>query len=395
MNFDLTDEQRLLVETVATFTKKQSPVSRLRGLREDPIGYSKEVHRHMAELGWLGICFPESAGGLGGTFVDAALILEQLGTMLVPEPVLPALIAGAPLLRLGSAEQRQRWLTPMIEGAVTLALAYAEAQSRGDAADITTHATRSGSGYRLNGAKRFVLNGHAADAIVVSARTSGGQRDEAGVSLFVLDRDTPGLAIQPVKTMDGHHAAMITMSDAAVSGDRLLGPEGGAYAALDEAMDVGAAAACAEGAGIARAVLAMTTDYLRTREQFGVKIGSFQALQHRAVDMFVEVELCKSMAILASIAIGGAFADAPPEGDADQRRSEISAAKAQLAVGGRFVTQQSIQLHGGIGVTDEHDVGLYFKRMHALNALFGDEEHHVARFARLPTFTAGINASAI
>jgi alkylation response protein AidB-like acyl-CoA dehydrogenase len=388
MNFDLTDEQRLLVDTVTSFVKKQSPVTRMRALREDPTGWSRDVWRQMGEFGWLGVSLPESVGGLGGSFADVALILEQLGTSLAPEPIIAALIAAAPILRLGTPEQQARWLTPLAEGSASLALAWAENQSRYDVADVTTRAARTGAGYRLSGAKRFVLNGHAADFIVVSARVSGGSRDRDGVALFVLDRETPGLTITSVKTMDGHRAGMLTLDGVEVTPDRLLGSPDGAAArlALEEAMDLGAAAACAEGVGITRAVLAMTTDYLRTREQFGVKIGTFQALQHRAVDMFVETELCKSTAILAAIRA--------TDPDEVERKSAISAAKVQLAVGGRHVTQQAIQLHGGIGVTDEHDVGLYFKRMHVLNTLFGDEEHHVARYAHLPSFTAGIDAGA-
>jgi len=386
MNFDLSDEQRLLVDTVSSFVKKQSPVSRHRALRDDPVGWSREVWQQMAELGWLGLMVPEEAGGLGGSFADVALILEQLGTALAPEPILPALIASAPLLRLGTAAQKEAFLAPFIEGRTSLALAYAETQSRHDVTDVTTRAAPGAGGYTLDGTKRWVLNGHAADTIVVSARTSGGARDREGVSLFVLDRATPGLAVQSVKTMDGHHAAMLSLQGVTVAEDRLLGPEGGAAAALEEAMDIGAAAACAEGAGIATTVLAMTTGYLKTRDQFGVKIGSFQALQHRAVDMFIETELCKSTAILAMLKV------ASP--DETERKRAISAAKVQLAVGGKYVTQQAIQLHGGIGVTDEHDVGLYFKRMVVLNALFGDEEHHVARFAGLPTFAAGLDTPA-
>jgi len=387
MNFDLSDEQKLLVDTVASFVKKQSPVARLRALRDDPIGWSRDVWRQMGEFGWLGVLFPESVGGAGGSFVDTALILEQLGKALVPEPILPSLIAASPLLRLGTEEQKAAFLTPMIEGSTSLALAYAEAESRFDVHNVATRATRDASGYRLDGEKRWVLNGHAADTIVVSARTSGDTRDPRGVSLFIIDKGTQGVTIQPVKTMDGHRAAMITLEGARIPEERRLGPEGTATFALEEAMDIGAAAACAEGVGIARAVLAMTTDYLRTREQFGVKIGSFQALQHRAVDMFIEVELCKSTAILASIKVSDL--------DEVERKSAISAAKVQLAVGGRHVTQQAIQLHGGIGVTDEHDVGLYFKRMHILNTLFGDEEHHVARFAALPSFTRGLDAASV
>jgi alkylation response protein AidB-like acyl-CoA dehydrogenase len=380
MNFDLSDEQRLLVDTVASFVKRQSPVSRLRALRDDPIGWSRDVWRQMGEFGWLGILLPEAVGGSGGAFADVALILEQLGTTLVPEPMIAALIASAPILRLGTDEQQQRWLVPLAEGRHSLALAYAEEDGRFDVGHVSLRAEPSGGGHRLSGQKRWVLNGHAADTIVVSARAAG------GLSLFVVDRDAPGLHVKPVKTMDGHHAGMLTFDGVEVSADRLLGPEGGAHAALDEAMDLGAAAACAEGAGLLRAVLAMTTEYLRTREQFGVKIGTFQALQHRAVDMFIETELCKSTAILAGIRVS--------DPDEVERQTAISAAKVQLALGGRFVTQQAIQLHGGIGVTDEHDVGLYFKRMHVLNTLFGDEEHHVARFARLPSFTAGLDAGA-
>jgi alkylation response protein AidB-like acyl-CoA dehydrogenase len=383
MNFDLTDEQKLLLDTVASFVKKQSPVSRHRALRDDATGWSRDVWKNMGDYGWLGLALPESVGGLGGTFADVALILEQLGTALTPEPFLPSLVAAIPILRLGSEEQQQAYLAPLAEGRTSLALAYAETRSRYDVTDVETKAVKADGGYRLDGSKRWVLNGHAADHLVVSART--GESDAGGdISLFVLDRDTPGLTIQPVKTMDGHHAAMITLDGVKVGKDRLLGAEGAGTAALEEAMDLGAAGACAEGAGITRAVLEMTTDYLRTREQFGVKIGSFQALQHRAVDMFVEVELCKSTAILAAIKVADA--------DVVERKSAVSAAKVQLAVGGKFVTQQAIQLHGGIGVTDEHDVGLYFKRMHVLNALFGDEEHHVTRYARLPSFTAGLSS---
>ncbi|APR85172.1 Acyl-CoA dehydrogenase family protein [Minicystis rosea] len=386
MNFDLSDEQKLLVDTVTAFTKKQSPITRLRTMREEATGWSRDVFRQMAEYGWLAVSLPESVGGLGGSFVDVALILEQLGTTLVPEPLLTSLVAAAPVVALGTAEQQGRWLAPLASGEATLALAWAEAQSRHDVADVVTRAEKSAGGYRLSGQKRFVLDGHAADILVVSARTSGDARDREGVSAFVLDRDTPGVSIQPIKTMDGHRAAMITLDGVEVSQDRLLGAEGSARAALEYAMDLGAAGACAEAAGITRTVLLMTTDYLRTREQFGVKIGSFQALQHRAVDMFVETELCKSTAILAAVKLSDA--------DEDERRAAISAAKVQLSVGGRLVTQQATQLHGGIGVTDEHDVGLYFKRMQVLGALFGDEEYHVARFASLPSFTAGLAVSA-
>jgi alkylation response protein AidB-like acyl-CoA dehydrogenase len=384
MDFELSDDQKMLVDTAASFARKDSPVQRMRRLRDHAIGYEPAVWRQMGELGWLGIAFPEAMGGFGGRFIDVALVLEQFGTTLVPEPYIPSVVlAGMAILRAGTGEQQARWLAPMIEGKTTLALAYAERHARYDVTAPATRALAGGreghDGYELWGEKIFVLNGHHADSIVVSAAVDG------GVGLFVIERDTPGLEIRPVKTMDGQRAAMLVFQGARVERDRMLGEPGAATAEVLEAvMDLGAAAACAEGLGIARAVLDMTVGYLGTREQFGVEIGTFQVLQHRAVDMFIEVELCRSMMILA-----GLEADNP---DPEQRRSAISAAKVQLDRGGRHVVRQGVQLHGGIGCTDEHDVSLYFKRMQVLGALFGDEAHHVARFARLPAFTAGLES---
>jgi alkylation response protein AidB-like acyl-CoA dehydrogenase len=380
MNFELSEDQKALVSTVAAFARKESPVTRLRRLREDPIGFERQTWQKMGEYGWLGIMFPEEVGGSGGTFVDAALLLEQLGATLVPEPISSAFTAGSALFSVGSAEQHKRWLLPLLTGERVLALAFVEPQARYDACDVTTRAVRRGSSYVLSGEKSWVLAGHAADALIVSAHTAGEPRDRAGISLFVVDRDTPGLVCTTVKTMDGHKAAMVRLENVEVGADRLLGKEGESGAALQYALDVGAAACCAEGVGLTQALLRMTVEYLKTREQFAAKIGTFQALQHRAVDMFIEAEVCRSTAIMASIKL-----QAP---DVTERQSAISAAKVQLAVSGRYISQQAIQLHGGIGITDEHDVGLYFKRMLILNTLFGDEEHHLARFSTLPSFAA-------
>ena len=260
----------------------------------------------------------------------------------------------------------------MIEGETSLALAYSEAQSRYDVGAVETTATPDGAGYRIEGEKVWVLNGHHADQLIVSAKAPG------GVSLFVVPRVAAGVSVRVAKTIDGHRAAFIRFEGVAVGEDARLGEEGNGTAVLDRTMDFAAAAAVAEGVGIASAMLQMTVDYLGTREQFGVKIGAFQALQHRAVDMYAETELLRSISMAAMVR-----AD---EDDTSARRGDISAAKYQLATGGIWVAQQSLQLHGGIGVTDEHDVGLYFKRMYALNALFGDQEHHVARFAGDPAF---------
>jgi alkylation response protein AidB-like acyl-CoA dehydrogenase len=333
----------------------------------------------MGELGWLGLPFPESAGGLGTGFLDAALLLERFGTTLVPEPYIPSVVlCGTALCKAGSKAQQDRWLAPMIAGQSTLALAHAEKNSRYDGAWVETRAQKQGSGYALTGQKTWVLNGDSADQLLVSARTSGEAGDARGVSLFALERAaTKGLDVRALKTADGRRAALIELRNVSVPTDALLGEEGGAAGLLEELMDYGAAAACAEGAGILEAVMQMTRDYLCDRVQFGVQIGSFQALQHRAVDMFVELQLAKATMLLAALKI-----EAPEV----ERKRAISTAKVQLTQSSQFVTRQGIQLHGGIGVTDEHNVGLYFKRANVLNALFGDEEQHAQRFSRLPGF---------
>jgi alkylation response protein AidB-like acyl-CoA dehydrogenase len=261
----------------------------------------------------------------------------------------------------------------------------AERQSRFSVTDVETRAVRDGGGFRLTGRKVFVVDGYGADLWLVSARTGGAARDAAGISLFAVPSDARGVTVTRVQTLDGRRAAMLELERVAVGADCAIGPVDGAGPALEDAFDLGAAAACAEGVGVQRASLEMTVDYLKTREQFGVEIGAFQALQHRAVDMFIAVELASSLALEASIRLDDGSA-------VDERRAAVSAAKVLMATGGKRVTQQMIQLMGGIAITDEHDAGLYFKRMHALNTIYGDEEHHLARLAALPSFTQGIEA---
>ncbi len=394
MDFELSQEQKMLADSAANFAKKTSPVERLRRLRwvppaggveqrhagqGDPKGWETDAWRQMAELGWLGLFYPESVGGLGLSFFDASLVLEQLGTTLVPEPyVASAVLGGWPLLKCGDEGQQAAFLAPMIEGRTSLALAWQGPDARYDVAKPGAEAKRAKGGWSLAGEKAFVLNGHAADHLVVSAALEGG-----GLGLFVVDAGAPGLDVAPFGLMDGHRAARLTLRNVELGEDRRLAA-GDAAAAVEWALDLGAAAACAEGLGIARTVLAMTSDYLKVRKQFGVPIGTFQALQHRCVDMFVQTQLLESTAILAAVRADG--------DDAAERRRAVSIAKARLGVGGKYVTHQSIQLHGGIGVTDEHDVGLYFKRMQTLCALFGDEAHHVRRFASRDAFDASVGA---
>jgi alkylation response protein AidB-like acyl-CoA dehydrogenase len=378
MDFEPNQDQRMLAQTVADFAKNESPVERFRKLRDDDIGYESAVWRKMGELGWLGVAFPESVGGFGGSFIECALVLENLAATLVPEPYLASVVLGGmTLLRAGNPDQHAEYLTPMIEGESTLALASSEAGSRYHVSAIETTATPKGDAYEISGEKVWVLNGHNANHLIVSAKAPG------GVTLFVVPRDTDGVKVTVAKTIDGQKAAFVAFDAVPVGEDARLGEEGSGAVVLDRTMDYAAAAAVAESVGLATAMLRMTVEYLGTREQFGVKIGSFQALQHRAVDMYAETELLRSISMASMVR-----AD---EDDASARRGDISAAKYQLATGGIWVAQQSLQLHGGIGVTDEHDIGLYFKRMYALNALFGDAEYHVARFASDPAFAEAIS----
>jgi alkylation response protein AidB-like acyl-CoA dehydrogenase len=379
MNFDQTEEQQMIMDQVAKFVANESPVSRFRALRDTERGWEPEMWAMMAEQGWLAIEIPEEQGGFGGNFVDVAIILEQLGRGLVPEPFIASVVlAGHILSDQASEAQREAFLTPMIEGKTSLAFAYAETQSRYNLSDCLTKAEKSGDGWRLSGEKVWVLNGHAADQIIVAARTGGEQLDEAGLSLFVVDGDAKGLTRIRVPGMDGQRSAVLRFEGVEVGADRLLGLAGDAFATIEKAVDRGAAAACAEGQGHVRELFERTVAYLKEREQFGVPIGSFQVLQHIASDMYSETELCSAAAILASIQ-----ADNP---DAETRKAEISAAKLQLADGGWFVQKNAIQLFGGIGVTDEQDEGLFFKRLRVLHGLFGDADWHVARFQSLKGF---------
>ncbi|MEM9691828.1 MAG: acyl-CoA dehydrogenase family protein [Myxococcota bacterium] len=379
MHFELNDDQKLIRKTVADFVKKELTLERMRKMRDDEIGFSREIYRQMGELGWLGIHLPEAAGGFGGSFVDASIILEQFGGALVSEPFTESVVVAARAVLAGPSERWEALLGSALAGDTVMSLAWLEADQRYDVTRVATTATRREKGFHIAGAKRWVLAGNAADIFIVSARMAGEPGDRNGVALFAVPADAGGVTVKAVKTMDGRRAAMVDF-DVTVATDALLvsGDGDRAVAALEAALDYGAAAACAEGYGVMKASLEMTLEYLKTREQFGKKIGVFQALQHRAVDMFVQTELAKSTAILAAIRV-----DAQ---DSEERQRAVSVAKARLATAGKFVTQQATQLHGGIGVTDEHDIGLYFKRMQILSTLYGDEAFHVRRFAGLPGF---------
>lgn len=376
MHFEYTDEQKMLASTVADFAAKESPLDRARKMRDDKIGWSKDLWRQMGELGWLAVPFPESVGGYGGKFIDAAVVLEQLGKTLVPEPYIPSVVLGGQALAIAGTEaQKQELLAPMLAGQMSFAFAAAEAANRYDAAVSKTKAVEKDGGFELSGKKVWVDNGHAADVIFVTAKIG------KDLALFAVDRNADGLKTKSLGTIDGRKAAQVSLRGVQVPAGRMIGQPGAATVALVEKLwDFGAAAVCAEGVGVAQKAFDLTLEYLKTREQFDVKIGSFQALQHRAVDMYIENQLIKAASMASMIRVD--------EADVEERRKAVSAAKFQLSTGGKFVTRQAIQLYGGIGVTDEHDIGLYFKRMHALTMWFGDEAWHEARYAAEPSFLA-------
>jgi pimeloyl-CoA dehydrogenase small subunit len=372
MDFDLSDEQRLLKDSVTSLIEKEYAFEQRKAYAREPHGYSAARWAQFAELGLLGLPFAEDVGGIGGTPVETMIVMEAFGRGLVLEPYLATIVLGGGLLRfVGSAAQRQEMVPAIAAGKLRLAFAHTERQARYDLADIAVTATPApGGGFVLGGHKGVVLHGDSADRLIVSARTAGGQREPDGISLFLLDPKTEGVAVQGYPTVDGLRAAEITLRDVRLGAEALLGPRDHALPLIERAVDLAIAALAAEAVGAMSVMHELTVEYLKTRKQFGVAIGAFQALQHRAVDMLVAVEQARSMAMLATM-----MAEAP---DAGERRRMIAAAKVQCGRSGRQVGQQAIQLHGGIGMTDEYKVGHYFKRVTAIDTLFGDADHHLA-----------------
>ena len=381
MDFDLSEEQRLLDETVRRLIKDEYGFEKRKSYKGSPEGFSRKLWSRYAEIGLLGLPFAEEHGGFGGSAVESMIVMESFGRGLVLEPYLASVVLGGGIVAAaGSAAQKQAILPPLAQGKLMLAFAHGEPCSRYALGDVETSAARDGSGYVLNGRKAVVLHGDSADKLVVSARSGGSRRDRKGISLFLVDAKAKGVAVRGYPTVDGQRAAEIVLDEVRIGADALLGAPGEAYAAIEHALDRAIAALCAEAVGIMEVLNATTLDYLKTRKQFGVPIGSFQVLQHRMAEMMLEHEQAKSMAILAALSADGA--------DAQERRRVISAAKVQIGKSGRFIGQQAIQLHGGIGMTDEYTAGHYFKRLTMIAQSFGDEDHHLERFAEVTLPTA-------
>ena len=371
MDFELSEDQRLLRDTIdGTFRDTYDGFERRRLYQAEPDGWSRALWARSAELGILGLPFAEQDGGFGGGAVETMLLMEAVGRFLVVEPYLATTVLGGGFVRLGGSEAQRAAIIPgLVDGSRLVAFAQTERQARYDLADIATTARPEGDGFVLDGAKGVVLHGDSADLLVVSARTAGGRRDRHGVSLFLVEATAPGLSRRGYRTHDGMRAAEVSLSGVRVERSSLLGELDAGLPLVEQVVDIAIAAVAAEAVGAMQALHDTTLDYLKQRKQFGTTIGSFQALQHRAADMLVNLEESRSMAMYAAM-----MAEHP---DRRLRRAALSAAKVQINRSARSLGQEAVQLHGGIAMTWEYKAGHYFKRLTALEALFGDTDHHL------------------
>ncbi|WP_454915673.1 acyl-CoA dehydrogenase family protein [Xanthobacter sediminis] len=373
MDFDLTDEQSLLKDTARRWAADTySTIEQLTAARAEPLGFPEAKWAELAELGLLGLPFAEGDGGFGGGPVETQVVTEALGRALAPEPYLASVILGGGALRLaGDDAQRAALLPGLIDGSARLAFAHSELQARYDLNDVATSARAVAGGFRLDGRKSVVLNADAAKTLVVSARTSGDRRDEAGITLFLVPADAAGVGLAAYPTQDGGRAADVILSDVFVPSEAVLGGVGAGLPIVERVVEGAIAALCAEAVGLMEALNALTVDYLKTRKQFGVAIGAFQALQHKAVDMFVALEQARSMALYAAMMV--------EVEDPAERRVALSAAKVQVNRSARLVGQSAVQLHGGIGMTMEYIGAHYFRRLAMIELMFGDTPFHQRR----------------
>lgn len=371
MDFGLSDEQRMLKDSVDRLIgPAYDDLGKRRQIQKTQTGYDPDLWAKYVELGLTALPFAEEEGGFGGGPVETMIAMEAIGSGLALEPYLASVVLAGNLIRLAASPAQRETLIPAIAAGKPFAFAHTERQSRYNLFDVATHAKRTESGYTLEGDKSVVLHGDSAQTLIVSARTSSASRaDRHGLTLFVIDAATPGISRRGFATQDGQRGAAISLAGVHVPHEAVLGAPDHAGDLIEQVTDIGIAAVCAEAVGAMAALHALTLEYLKTRKQFGVPIGSFQVLQHKAVDMFTALEQARSMEFYAAMMAA--------EPDARARRAAISAAKVQINNSARFVGQTAIQLHGGIGITMEYRAGHYFKRLTMIESLFGDTAHHM------------------
>ena len=374
MDFEYTEEQRLLRESLDRLLGDAYGFDKRKTYLAEADGFSAAIWSQYAELGLLGLPFAEEHGGFGGNAVDVMIVMEAFGRVLALEPYLATVVlAGTALGHAGSAAQNEALVPQIVDGSLRLAVAHGERQARYDLNDVLTTATKTASGWRLDGAKSVVVHGDTADKLIVSARVSGDRHDRDGIGLFLVDAQAGGVARRSYKMRDGTSAADIALSDVDVPTADVLGELGNALATLERVNEAGIMATCAEAVGTMETMLAMTLEYMKTRVQFGKPIGENQALQHRASEMMIELEKGRSLAMLAAIMV-----DDP---NAERRARDLSTAKVGVGQAARFVSQNAIQLHGGIGMTEEYAVGHYFRRCMVIEHSFGDTGYHLSKLA--------------
>ena len=376
MDFDFSEEQRLLKDSVDRLIADRYDFESRKTHAKGEHGFSSDMWRQFADLGVLALPFAEDDGGFGGGPVETMIVMDALGRVLALEPYFATIVLAAGVLRHAATPEQRAALVPRIaNGALKMAFAHAERHARYNLAHVETRARRDGEFWALDGEKALALNGDAAAMLIVSARVKGTDRDRDGVGLFLVDANAPGLTRRGYPTQDGGRAADMTLANVRVPAEAALGEPGKALPVIERVVDEAIAALCAEAVGCMDVMHKDTVEYLKTRRQFGAPIGAFQALQHRAVEMFIALEQARSITLYATMM---AQSD-----DADARARAVSAAKAQVGRALRFVSQQAVQLHGGVGVTFELRVGHYFKRATMIDLMFGDADHHLAKLAAM------------
>jgi len=375
MNFNISEEQAMIKDSVARFVTDDYSFEKRNKNVAMEAGFNPANWQTFAELGWLSIPFPEALGGFGGSVVDTMVIMEEFGKGLVAEPyVATVLLFGGLLAHSGEGELQQQLIAKIIDGSLQGSFAYLERQSRFELSDVKSSAVPKGENYLLNGEKTVVFNGSAAEKIIISARTSGGQYDENGISLFIVDADTDGLSRTDYRLMDGQRVANITLNNVAVSKSQLIGELHQGFSLIQSVVAETTRAICAEAVGIMQKLTETTVEYSKTREQFGTAIGKFQALQHRMVDMFIAGEQTRSLLYRAVCSANA---------NSDDSEKDLLALKVMVGRAGTLIGGEAIQLHGGMGMTDELDVGHYVKRLMMINTTFGDADYNLARFSKL------------
>ena len=375
MDFNFTDEQTMIRDQINRLVREQYDFDTRREVVTSASGWRPEIWAQFAELGLLMAPFSEEDGGLGGGPIDAMVVMEEFGKGLVVEPYLPSIVCGGGFLRAGgSAAQKENHLAGIMDGSQIFAFAYAEPRGRYNLADLETTAKADGDGYVLNGHKAVVIGAPWATHLIVTARTSGGRRDADGVTVFIVAKDADGVSTRDYPTVDGRRASEVYFENVSVGADAVVGELDNGLPLIEQIADEATAALCAEACGVMGVAHTMTVEYSRQRKQFGTPIGKFQVLQHRMVDMFMEHQQSISMTYMATLKLGE---------DPVERKKAVSAAKVKIGQGGRIIGQDAVQIHGGMGVTDELAVGHYFKRLTMMDTEFGNVDHHMRRYTAL------------